>query len=84
MSDVSFKFVEVEKKPSRKYKKKDNKYDPIIDKFCEGKSNLVKVDVPGKEANYLRMQLKKRIDARELGKEIEVSVVNNVAYLEKK
>jgi len=83
MSDISFKFVDVEKKPSRRYRK-GSKYDPIIDKFCEGKSDLVKVDVPGREANYLRMQLKKRIDARELDNQIEVSVVNNVAYLEKK
>jgi len=30
------------------------------------------------------MQLKKRIDARELDKQIKVSVVNNIAYLEKK
>ena len=83
MSDVSFKFVEVEKKPSRKYRKKGNKYDPIIDKFCEGTSNLVKVDVPGKKANYLRMQLKKRIDARELDGQIKVLVVNKTTYLEK-
>jgi len=83
MSDISFNLIEIESKPHRKYRK-GSKYDPIIDKFCEGKSDLVKVDVPGREANYLRMQLKKRIDARELDKQIEVSVVNNIAYLEKK
>jgi hypothetical protein len=44
----------------------------------------VKVDVPGKDANYLRTQLKKRIDARDIQNKIEVSVVNNIAYLEKK
>ena len=83
MSDSSFKLTEVEKKPSRRYKK-GSKYDPIIDKFCEGKSNLVKVEVAGREANYVRTQLKKRIDARDLTSQVEVSVVNNVAYLEKK
>ena len=83
MSDVTFKMMDVETKPSRKYKKKGNKYDPIIDKFSEGKSSLVRVDDTAKEANYLRMQLKKRIDARELDKQIEVSVVNNATYLEK-
>ena len=83
MSDSSFKLTEVEKKPSRRYKK-GSKYDPIIDKFCEGKSNLVKVEVAGIEANYVRTQLKKRIDARDLTSQVEVSVVNNVAYLEKK
>ena len=83
MSNLAFKLVDVEKKPSRKYRK-GSKYDPIIDKFCEGDSGLVKVEVSGKEANYVRTQLKKRIDARELGKQIEVSVVNNTTYLEKK
>lgn len=67
-----------------RYREKGNKYDLIIKKFCEDKSSLVKVDVPGREANYLRTQLKKRIDARELDKQIEVSIVNNAAYLEKK
>jgi len=83
MSDIPFKLVDVEKKPSRKYRK-GSKYDPIIDKFLNGKSGLVKVEVTGKDANYLRTQLKKRIDARELNSKIEVSVVNNIAYLEKK
>jgi hypothetical protein len=82
MSEIPFKLVDVEKKPSRKYRK-GSKYDPIIDRFLNGKSALVKVEVTGKDANYLRTQLKKRIDARDLNSKIEVSVVNNVAYLEK-
>jgi hypothetical protein len=36
----------------------------------------------GKDANYLRTQLTKRIEARDLGG-VKVSVVNNVCYLEK-
>ena len=83
MADISFQLVDIELKPRRRFRK-GSKYDPIIDKFCEGVSNLVKVEVSGKEANYVRTQLKKRIDARELGKQVEVSVVNNVTYLEKK
>jgi hypothetical protein len=83
MADVSFKLVDVEKKPSRRYRK-GSKYDPIIDQFNNSKSNLVKVDIKGKDANYIRTQLKKRIDARDMGSQIEVSVVNNIAYLEKK
>jgi hypothetical protein len=82
MSEVKFDLSPVDKKPSRKYRK-GSKYDPIIDKFVSGKEKLVKVDVPGKDANYLRTQLKKRIDARDLSTKIEVSVVNNIAYLEK-
>ena len=83
MADVSFKLVDVEKKPSRRYRK-GSKYDPIIDQFCNSKSKLVKVELKGKDANYIRTQLKKRIDARDMGRQIEVSVVNNIAYIEKK
>jgi hypothetical protein len=82
MADVLFKLVDVEKKPSRRYRK-GSKYDPIIDQFIKGKSKLSKVDISGKDANYVRTQLKKRIDARDMSKQIEVSVVNNIAYLEK-
>ena len=83
MSDVKFNLKPVSKKPSRKYRK-GSKYDPIIDYLIEREQRLVEVDVPEKDANYLRTQLKKRIDARDLDGSIEVSVVNNIAYLEKK
>lgn len=82
MSEVKFDLKPVEKKPSRKYRK-GSKYDPIIDSFMEGEHDLVKVEVPDKEANYLRTQLNKRIEARVLEDKVKVSVVNNVAYLEK-
>jgi hypothetical protein len=83
LTNEDFKLVEVHEKPSRKYRK-GSKYDPIIDKFMSGRSNLVKVEVESKDANYVRTQLKKRIDARNMEEKLEVSVVNNVAYLEKK
>ena len=81
MSEVKFDLKPVDKKPNRKYRK-GSKYDPIIDAFTEGEENLVEVNVSGKDANYLRTQLNKRIDARGL-KGVKVSVVNNVCYLEK-
>ena len=80
MSGVSFDLSPVESKPSRKYRK-GSKYDPILDKFLEDKNKLVVVEVAGKEANYVRTQLKKRIDAREL--KLDASVANNKVYLEK-
>lgn len=82
MSEVKFDLKPVEKKPSRQYRK-GSKYDPIIDSFMEGEHDLVKVEVPNKDANYLRTQLNKRIEARVLVDKVKVSVVNNVAYLEK-
>ena len=82
MNDVNFDISPVEEKPSRNYRK-GSKYDPIIDAFLELEHDLVEVEVEGKDANYLRTQLKKRIEARGFQDKIEVTVVNDVAYLEK-
>lgn len=82
MNEVKFDLKPVESKPSRQYRK-GSKYDPIIDSFMEDAHDLVKVEVPDKDANYLRTQLNKRIEARVLEDTVKVSVVNNVAYLEK-
>jgi hypothetical protein len=82
MSDVKFEIKPVNTKPMRKYRK-GSKYDPIIDTFVQGEFGLVEVTIEGKDANYLRTQLNKRIEARRLGSNVKVSVVNNVAYLEK-
>jgi hypothetical protein len=81
MSEVKFKLNPVEEKPSRRYRK-GSKYDPILDAFIAGEKDLVEVNVSGKDANYLRTQLNKRVEARNL--DVKVSVVNDVCYLEKK
>ncbi len=81
MSDISFNLKPVSEKPSRRYRK-GSKYDPVLDAFMSGFENLVAVEVSRKDANYLRTQLNKRIDARNLSG-VKVSVVNNVCYLEK-
>jgi len=81
--NVEFDLKPVRKKPSRKFRK-GSKYDLVIDEFKKGKHNLVKVEVPDMDSNYLRTQLKKRIDVRDLNEKLQVSVVNNVTYLEKK
>ena len=80
LSGVSFDLSPVDEMPKRKYRK-GSKYDPILDAFLESKDKLVTVKVPGKDGNYIRTQLKKRIDAR--GLKVEVSVVNNQVYMEK-
>ena len=81
MSDIKFDLKPVDEKPSRKYRK-GSKYDPVLDAFIERTDNLVAVTVEGKDANYLRTQLIKRIDARKITN-VKASVVNNVVYLEK-
>jgi hypothetical protein len=82
MSEVKFDLQPVNKKPSRKYRK-GSKYDPILDSFLDAEHALVKVEVVNKDANYLRTQLNKRIEARDITDKVKVSVVNNIAYLEK-
>ena len=81
MSKVKFDLKPVDEKPSRQYRK-GSKYDPIVEVFASGSENLVAVEVKGKDANYLRTQLNKRINAKGL-KGVKVSVVNNACYLEK-
>jgi len=82
MSEMKFSLKPVKKKPSRRYRK-GSKYDPIIDAFMGATEELVEVNVSGRDANYLRTQLNKRIEARDLKEKIKTSVVNNVLYLEK-
>jgi hypothetical protein len=80
MGEVSFNLTPVAEKPSRRYRK-GSKYDPVLDAFMAGTDTLVAVEIAGKDANYIRTQLNKRIDAKNL--RVKVSVVNNIAYLEK-
>ncbi len=82
MSDMKFELKPVNTKPTRRYRK-GSKYDPVLDTFVKGEPAIVEVSIEGKHANYLRIQLNKRIEARMLGSSVKVSVVNNVAYLEK-
>ena len=81
MSEVKFDLKPIEKKPTRRYRK-GSKYDPVIDRFMGRAARLVEVSIEGKEANYIRTQLSKRIEARAL-EGVKVSVINNVVYLEK-
>jgi len=81
MVELSFNLTPVDEKPHRRYRK-GSKYDPIIEAFMAGTDDIVSVDVEGKDANYIRTQLNKRIEAQGLSG-IKVSVTNNVAYLER-
>ena len=81
MSAVKFDLQPVTEKPSRKYRK-GSKYDPIIDTFVKGEANLASVKVEGRDVNYLRTQLNKRIDVKNITN-IKVSVINGICYLEK-
>jgi len=82
-SQLGFDLKPVTEKPSRRYRK-GSKYDPILEAFKKGSDTLVTVEIDGKDANYIRTQLNKRIDAqkRKFNK-IKVSVVNDICYLEK-
>ncbi len=81
MSGIRFDLTPITEKPNRRYRK-GSKYDPVLDAFMEGEEDLVEVSIKGKEANYIRTQLNKRIEARAM-EDVKVSVINNVVYLEK-
>jgi hypothetical protein len=81
MSGETFDLTPIKEKPTRMYRK-GSKYDPILDTFMEGEADLVEVSIEGKQSNYVRTILNKRIEARAL-EELKVSVINNVVYLEK-
>lgn len=78
---MEFKLSSVDVKPPRRYRK-GSKYDQILNAFMNGDETLVIVAVEEKDANYLRTQLKKRIEVRELSG-VKVTVVNDTCYLEK-
>lgn len=80
---TDFQLTPVESKPSRRYRK-GSKYDPVLEAFKKGDKTLVSVSIDGKDANYIRTQLNKRMDAQPRKyRNIKVSVINNVCYLEK-
>lgn len=82
-TQLSFSFKPVKKLPTRKYVK-GSKYDPVVDGFIAQEQKLVEVAIEGKEPNYIRTQLMKRIDARDLGDKIEAVTRNNKCFLQKK
>jgi hypothetical protein len=79
---MGFEMKPTKNKPKRKYKK-GSKYDPIIEAFMNGDSKLSEVSVEGKTHSYLATQLKKRIEANNLTKKVEVSTASNKCFLEK-
>jgi len=80
---LDFTLKPVDEKPKRRYRK-GSKYDTIIEAFKKARHKMVAVSVGDKDANYMRTQLNKRLEALNLTKKIQVSVVNSVLYLEKK
>ena len=80
---LEFTLKPVSEKPKRRYRK-GSKYDVVIEAFQKARNKMVAVSIGDKDANYMRTQLNKRIEALKLTKKIQVSVVNNVLYLEKK
>ncbi len=83
MSDIHFTITPVEEKPTRKNRRKGfRKYAPIIDAFLESEYKLVKVENPGREASYVRLQLKRLCKERGLDS-VDVTVRNKEVYLEK-
>ena len=85
MSDVNFNIQPVDEKPVRKNRvtRKRSRYEPIIDTFLDSEHSLVRVEDTGLDANYLRGQLMKVLEVKEIGS-VEVSVRTKEVYLEKR
>jgi ATP-dependent protease HslVU (ClpYQ) ATPase subunit len=81
--EITFDLVEETEMPKTTYVK-GSKYDTILDKFIVSSMKLVSISMPDEEANYLRTQIKKRLDSRKLNDSLIASVVNNKVYLQKK
>lgn len=81
--DFEFEEVEEEGLPKTTYTK-GSMYDPIVEAFLASPKDIVKL-TPHKDetANYLRTQIVKRIEAKEVKDKIKASVVNNKVYLQK-
>jgi len=84
MPDLPFSITPVDEKPIRKggRPKGLSKYAIILDAFLESEHKLVKVEYTGKDANNLRVQLKRVCDQRGLDS-VKLTVVNKELYLEK-
>jgi hypothetical protein len=77
---MEYEFKIVTEKEVRTYNKK-SKYDPMLDAFIATKEKLIEVALKEDvEANYVRLQIDKRIKKRKIP--IVVSVANNKLYLE--
>lgn len=84
MSDISFNIQPVGEKPGRKNRatRRRSKYEPIIDTFLDSGQSMVRVEDTGLNANYLRGQLIKVLEMKEIDS-VGVSVRNKEVYLEK-
>ncbi len=57
-------------------------FDPIITEFIDSEEDLVEITVEGRTTSYMKTQLIKRIEKREI--DVEVHLGYGVIYLEKK
>ena len=68
---------------SLRSRKKESKYDSILNSFILSREHNVEVRIKSKSAGHLKEQLDKRIEERYLEDIIETSIVDDVLYLRK-
>jgi hypothetical protein len=80
--NYEFELMPETEMPNTTYQK-GSKYDPILDKFLASGIKIVSIKPKAEEdANYMRTQIKKRLDKRKMNDKITASVVNNKVYLQ--
>lgn len=81
-NELKFKIGEgLDELPTRRYLK-GSKYDALIKILQNSKSKYTPVEIENKDANYVRIQLTKRVIALNLTN-IKITVANNICYAEK-
>ena len=73
---------QIEEMPLRS-RKKEGKYDSILNSFILSREPNVEVCIKGKSAGHLKEQLDKRIEERYLEDILETSIVDDVLHLRK-
>ncbi len=68
---------------SPRSRKKESKYDSILNSFILSREHNVEVRIKSKSAGQLKEQLDKRIEERYLEDILETSIVDDVLHLRK-
>jgi len=68
---------------SPRSRKKESKYDSILNSFILSREHNVEVRIKSKSAGHLKEQLDKRIEERYLEDILETSIVDDVLHLRK-
>lgn len=83
---IEFEMGNVDEIPKQQGSVRRSKYDKPLFEFVNSKlekAELLLKNVSGEDVQYVRNQIKKRIDIHDLSEKVEVSHIGNKVYFEK-